>query len=125
MNPQNQFPQGNGAPVGQPNNFFNAAETANPSQLDVKTATTGNTQMNVVNAVNANGVVSGRKVVDYIWQRVAICAIVIASGMFIAVIVMVFIANAFNTNAIKQEEEKIAANDKLTEIYNNLNVESQ
>ncbi|MBR3322752.1 hypothetical protein IKG13_01680 [Candidatus Saccharibacteria bacterium] len=125
MNPQNQFPQGNGAPVGQPNNFFNAAETANPSQLDVKTATTGNTQMNVVNAVNANGIVSGRKVVDYIWQRTAICAIVIASGMFIAVIVMVFIANAFNTNAIKQEEEKIAVNDKLTEIYNTLNVESQ
>lgn len=118
MNPQDQFPQGNN------NNFFNSVNNANPSQLDVKSTTNGDVQMNVVNAVNANGVVSGRKVVDYIWKRVAICGLVIAGGMFIAVIVMVFIANAFNGNAIKQEEEKIAANDKLTEIYNALNVQS-
>lgn len=125
MNPQEQFPQGNGMPAGQPNNFFDSVNNASPEQLDVNTSTRGNTQMNVVNAVNANGVVSGRKVVDYIWQRAAICAIVIACGMFIAVIVMVVIANMFNGNAIKQEEQKIALNDKLTEVYNALGVDNQ
>ena len=125
MNPQEQFPQGNGMSSGQPNNFFAAVENAAPNQLDVQTTTKGDVQMNVVNAVNANGVVSGRKVVDYIWQRAAICAIIIAIGMFIAVIVMVIIANAFNANAIVQEEEKKRANDKLSQIYNSLNVESQ
>ena len=53
MNPQEQ-------------NFMNAVEHAAPNQLDVSTTTNGGTQMNVVNAVNANGVVSGRKVVDYV-----------------------------------------------------------
>ena len=64
MNPQEQFPQGNGMSSGQPNNFFTAVENAAPNQLDVQTTTKGDVQMNVVNAVNANGVVSGRKVVD-------------------------------------------------------------
>lgn len=124
MNPQEQFPQGNGVPGGQANGFFSAVENARPDQLDVKTSTKGGVQMNVVNAVNANGIVSGRKVVDYIWQRVAICAIVIGAGLLIAVVVMVVIATTFNGNAIKQEEEKIAATDKLNEIYSSLNVES-
>ena len=127
MNPQKQYPQGYGAPVGQQGqpNFMNAVENAVPSQLDVNVSKTGSTQMNVVNAVNANGVVSGRKVVDYIWQRVAICAMVIGVGLLIAIIVLVAIMNNINVANAKQEAATTEANNKLNDIYSALKVEDQ
>ena len=106
-------------------NFFQAVENAAPNQLDVETTTHGDVQMNVVNAVNANGVVSGRKVVDFIWQRIAICAMIISVGCLAAVIVMVVIANLFNGNVIRLEAEKKAETEKLDVIYEALGVDSQ
>ena len=97
--------------------FFAAIENARPDQLDTETTTKGDVQMNVINAVNANGIVSGRKVVDFIWQRMAICAMIIAAGCAIAVIVMVIIANAYNIDTIKTRGEKNTAENHLSEIY--------
>ncbi len=128
MNPQEQYPQGFGMPTGQAgqqNNFFNAVETATPEQLDVKTTTNGSSQMNIVNAVNANGVVSGRKVVDYIWQRVAICAMVIGVGLLMAIVVLVFIMNNINVENAKQKAATDEANTQLNELYKTLGVEDQ
>lgn len=124
MNPQEQNNQAFGS-TPTSNNFFDSVNSATPEQLDVKSTTRGGTQMNVVNAVNANGVVSGRKVVDYIWQRVAICAMILIAGLFIAVIVMVIIANNINVDATKQEAAKNEANSKLTDIYNAIGVDNQ
>lgn len=126
MNPQEQYPQGYGAPVqpGSPN-IMTAVENAAPEQLDVSVSQNGSTQMNVVNAVNANGVISGRKVVDYIWQRIAICAMVIGGGLLVAIIVLVFIMNNINVANAKQESATTEANNKLNDIYSALKVEDQ
>lgn len=112
MEPQNS---------NQPN-FMDAVSTARPDQLDIETTRKGGVQMNVVNAVNANGVVSGRKVVDFIWQRMAICAMIIATGCLVAVLVLVIIANSYNGNNIKLTTEKEAIEAKLNEVYGSLGV---
>lgn len=121
MNPQEQQTNqtGQAAPATQTETqkFFAAMENATPEQLDVQTTQQGDVQMNVINAVNANGIVSGRKVVDFIWQRMAICAMIIAGGCFIAVIVMVVIANAYNINLIKKTSDAALSDQRLDELY--------
>ena len=112
MNPQEQ-------------NFMNAVEHAAPNQLDVSTTTNGGTQMNVVNAVNANGVVSGRKVVDYVWQRAAICAMIIGAGLLIAIIALIIIMNNINVANAKLESSVAETNNRLKDIYSALKVEDQ
>lgn len=116
-----------GSPNIQPDEseFLDAVQNAAPEQMDVSTSTKGDVQMNVVNAINANGVVSGRKVVDFIWQRIAICAMVVGGGLICAVVVLVIIMNQINVKAAKHETATTAANNKLSEIYNALNVEDQ
>ena len=123
MNSQEQYPQSFGMPEKQ--NIVNAVENAVPEQLDVSVSRTGNTQMNVVNAVNANGIVSGRKVVDFIWQRVAICAMVIGVGLLAAIIVLAFIMNNINVSNAKQEAATAEANNRLNDIYAALKVDNQ
>ena len=118
MNPQQQYPQMNGMPTGQPMqagqpSYFNTAPTpvaTRPSQQSVPQPQA---------SAPAN-----RKLVDYLWQRIAICSMVIAGGMLIAVFVAVIIANVLNGNVIQRETQLSAANDKLQEIYKALNVES-
>ncbi len=130
MNPQDQFPQGYGAQT--PNsavnfdnkNIINAVQNARPEQLDVSSTTNGSVQMNVVNAVNANGIVSGRKVVDFIWQRVAICMIVLTAGFVGATITTIIIANSYNNSAIRLETEKESVNEQLSELYSALKVDN-
>lgn len=112
MNPQEQ-------------NFMNAVKHAAPNQLDVSTTTNGGTQMNVVNAVNANGVVSGRKVVDYVWQRAAICAMIIGAGLLIAIIALIIIMNNINVANAKLESSVTETNNRLKDIYSALKVEDQ
>lgn len=55
-----------------------------------------------INVINANGVISGRKVVDYLWFRIAICAMVITVGCAIAT------AIAFKLS--------FEANDKISDL---------
>ena len=75
--------------------------------------------INVINAVNANGIVSGRKVVDESWQKMAICAIVIAAGCLIGVIVSVIIANSLNKEIANLKIEKSSS---ITSVW--ISVES-
>ena len=109
----------------QNTNFLNSVQNAAPETLDVQTTKNGGTQMNVVNAINANGIVSGRKVVDFIWQRIGICAMIIAAGCLIAVIVMVFIANSLNVESVKRGLERDSLSEKLSDIYSAMKVEDQ
>ena len=126
MNPQDQFPQGYGQQASSPamnfdnKNIVNAVQQARPEQLDVTSTTNGSVQMNVVNAV----IVSGRKVVDYIWQRVAICMIALTVGFVGAIITMIVIANSYNNEAIRLGAEKNSVNEQLSEIYRALNVDN-
>ena len=109
----------------QNQNFLNSVQNAAPETLDVQTTQNGGTQMNVVNAINANGIVSGRKVVDFIWQRIGICAMIIATGCMIAVIVMVIIANNINVESVKRGLERDALTEKLSDIYKAMKVDDQ
>lgn len=109
----------------QNTNFLNSVQNATPEQLDVQTTKNGGTQMNVVNAVNANGIVSGRKVVDFIWQRIGVCAMIIAAGCMIAVIVMVIIANSINVEGVKAGLERDALKEKVEGMYKLLKVDDQ
>ncbi len=109
----------------QNTNFLNSVQNATPEQLDVQTTKNGGTQMNVVNAVNANGIVSGRKVVDFIWQRIGVCAMIIAAGCMIAVIVMVIIANSINVEGVKAGLERDALKEKVEGMYKLLRVDDQ
>ena len=106
-------------------NFLNSVQTAAPEQLDVRTTQNGGTQMNVVNAVNANGIVSGRKVVDFIWQRVGVCAMIIAGGCFIALIVAIIVANSYNVESVKRGLERDALQEKISDIYKAMKVDDQ
>ena len=75
-----------------------------------------------INVVNANGVVSGKKVVDYVWQRIAVCMLVLAAGLFIGLCVVLFVAISKSTAMAKLEIEKKAAESELTSIYSHLGV---
>lgn len=120
MNPQEQSPN-----VKPTNDFLSAVGNASPDQLDVTSTRSGNVQMNVVNAVNANGIVSGRKVVDYIWQRVAICAMVIGGGLLIAIVAMLFFVNSLSVAETKSSAERNHNQNQLNDIYAALGVEDQ
>lgn len=121
MNPQQQTP--NVQPGN--NDFLTAVGNARPDQLDVTSTRSGDVQMNVVNAVNANGIVSGRKVVDFIWQRVAICAMVIGGGLLIAIVAMLVFVINLNTSETKAKADYNHAEKQLNDIYNTLGVTEQ
>ena len=120
MNPQDQNPN-----IKPQNDFLNAVKTATPDQMDVTSTRAGDVQMNVVNAINANGIVSGRKVVDYIWQRVAICAMIIGSGLLLAIVAALIFINNLNISETKARADYNFAKKELSDIYETLGVEGQ
>lgn len=82
----------------------------------------GAVPMNVVDIVNANGVVSGKKVVDYIWQRIAVCMIVLTVGLLIGLVAVLMIAISKSTDMAKLEVEKKRTEGELNSIYSMLGV---
>ncbi len=78
--------------------------------------------INVINAVNANGIVSGRKVVDESWQKMAICAIVIVAGCLIGVVISVIISNSLNSKISDLNLENNSLKSSLNSIYGTLGV---
>jgi len=120
MNPQDQNPN-----IKPQNDFLNAVKTATPDQMDVTSTRAGDVQMNVVNAINANGIVSGRKVVDYIWQRVAICAMIIGGGLLLAIVAALIFINNLNISETKARADYNFAKKELSDIYETLGVEGQ
>lgn len=114
-NPMNQMGYGS-TNISYENYDEEAIKKANQPQ-DVSAV-----PINVINAVNANGIVSGRKVVDESWQKMAICAIVIAAGCLIGVVVSVIISNALNSKISDLNIENSSLNSSLSTIYGTLGV---
>lgn len=81
--------------------------------------------INVINAVNANGIVSGRKVVDYTWQRGAICLTVLAAGLLIGLIVVIAMMMGKTTEIVKLEKDKEAINSNYQGILTTLGVSTK
>ncbi|MBP5656645.1 hypothetical protein J6X15_03625 [Candidatus Saccharibacteria bacterium] len=80
--------------------------------------------MNVVDVVNANGVVSGRKVVDYTWQRGAILLGVLAGGLLLGLIVSLVIVVNLDKDIAKTKRELDTTKSELNSLYTKLGVEN-
>ncbi len=70
-----------------------------------------------INVVNANGVISGRKMVDYMWQRLAYCGLIFSVVFLIGLIIAVIFAGISNSDRAKFEAEKIATERNLQGLY--------
>ena len=119
INPQAQNFDGFGGPNIA---YANYDDNMVQQQAQAAQQDPGAVPMNVVDVVNANGVVSGRKVVDYLWQRVAICMIVIACGLLIGLVVSLMIVVTKNSEVASLNREKTGLNSELQSIYGKLGV---
>ena len=117
MNPQN-----NDA-FGSPNIAFeNFNDNAN-QQLAPKDDKSGSDKNYApINLINTNGLVSGQKVVDESWRKIAICAIVISVGCLLGVMVSVFLTNRAMTEANRLTSELSKRENELSSIYDLLGV---
>ena len=70
-----------------------------------------------INVVNANGVVSGQKMVEYVWKRFAYCGLVFSVIFLIGLIVAVVMAGMANADKAKLEAEKDAMQRNLNGLY--------
>ena len=115
MGPQNNFNQ-------NPNIQYSQPEPAQPAPQQMPD---GGVPLNVINAVNANGIVTGDKVVSYIWKRVGICAMIISVACLIGVGIAVLMMNNVNQEKNKMELSKLESDNNLSAIYKSLGVEDQ
>lgn len=115
MDPQNNFNQ-------NPNIQYSQPEPVQPAPQQMPE---GAVPMNVINAVNANGIVTGDKVVSYIWKRVGICSMILCAACLIGVGIAVLMINNVNQEKNKMELSKLESDNNLTAIYESLGVEEQ
>ena len=124
---QNGQPMGeempNGDGFGGPNiayeNFSNEAIQENQQAIQQEAAPI---PINVINAVNANGIVSGRKVVDYTWQRGAICLMVLSLGLLIGLIVVIAMMMSCQNEIVKLQKDKDSINSNYQGLLTTLGV---
>ncbi len=133
MNPQNNMNMGNNPNEGQsadpiaqgfggPNITYENYDDSAVKAVQQPQPDQGGVPINVINAVNANGIVSGRKLVDESWKTMAIAAIVIAVGCLIGVVVAFFIQNAKSAEIDRQKNEISSLTRDLNNIYGTLGV---
>ena len=99
MDPQNNYQ----------NQYGGYGPQQGPAPMPQQTAPAqeGGVPMNVINAVNANGIVTGDKVVSYIWKRIGICSMIIAAALLIGIGISVIIMNNINQEKNKTELAKL------------------
>lgn len=129
MNPQNNSTQsGNSgqpgaapdfADLGGPNITYENYSTPAPQPAQQAPARP------TINVVNANGVISGRKMVDYLWQRIAYCALAFAGVLLIGLIVTIVIAGNMNSQTARAEAERDSYMRNAQGLYDVLGVDSQ
>lgn len=122
MNPQNNNGAGGGSPnfdgFGGPNiSYENYTETPAPAAPQPAPQQ--------INVVNANGVISGNRMVDYIWKRLAYCGLVFSTVFLIGLIVAVVFAGIANSGRATFEAQKEATNRNLQGLYNVIGVDNQ
>lgn len=122
MNPQNN----NGA-GGQSPNFdgFGGPNISYENYTETPVPTAPQPAPQQINVVNANGVISGHRMVDYIWKRLAYCGFVFSVVFLIGLIAAVIIAGMANSNAARAEAEKAATSRNLQGLYTVIGVENQ
>ena len=96
-------------------NYSNDAIKENQKEQDASSI-----PINVINAVNANGIVSGRKVVDYIWKRGAICLMVLAMGLLVGLIIVLWMMSGKNADYVALRKEKDALNNNCQGVLTTL-----
>lgn len=106
-------------------NSFSQGQFADGQNVQVPRMPDGGVPVNVINAVNANGIVTGEKVVSYIWKRVGICAMILAAACVAAVVVAVIILGNVDRAKNELEQSKIETETNLGAIYESLGVERQ
>lgn len=117
--------------MGPQNNYQNQYGGYGPQQgpapmpQQAAPAQEGGVPMNEINAVNANGIVTGDKVVSYIWKHIGICSMIIAVALLIGIGISVIIMNNINQEKNKTELAKIEVENNLAAIYKSLGVEEQ
>lgn len=120
--PQGQA-EGNFDGFGGPNiSYANYDDKAVQQQQQAQQQEAAPVPMNVVDVVNANGVVSGRKVVDYVWQRGAICLMVLAAGLLVGLALAVFLVvnKSSEVADLKRDKEQIQA--EVNSVYTKMGV---
>ncbi len=125
---QGQNVQGQGVPnfdgFGGPNiSYENYDDQAIQKQQQEQQQAASAIPMNVVDVVNANGVVSGRKVVDYTWQRGAVCLAVLAAGLLIGLIVSLMIVVNKDAELSDLKRQKTSLESEIAGVYGKLGVQ--
>ncbi|MCR5572962.1 MAG: hypothetical protein K6F57_04305 [Candidatus Saccharibacteria bacterium] len=127
-NTENPQAQGQSVPnfdgFGGPNIAYeNYDDNAIQQQQQAQQQASNAIPMNVVDVVNANGVVSGRKVVDYTWQRGAILLGVLAAGLLVGLIVALMIVVNNDKEIAKTKRELETTKGELNSIYAKIGVD--
>lgn len=129
---QNHFPQADSSstnnflrsdPVGAINSTNVSANTAaspKNTALDQPKAS-----VRVIDAINANGILSGRKIVDAIWQRIAFAALVVGAGLFIALLIAVAFSVISSKMRYEADVKYEASNTTLSHIYQALGAKDE
>ena len=121
MNPQN-----NSVPGGTPNfDGFGGPNISYESFSEPQPQAPQPVPQQTINVVNANGVVSGRKMVDYMWKRLAYCGLVFSIVFLAGLIAAVAFVGLVSSDKAKLEAEKAASDRALGGIYDILGVGGQ
>ena len=123
MNPQNkngdsESPQFDG--FGGPNISYE-----NYGELEPATQASAPVAPQTINVVNANGIVSGQKMVEYVWKQIAYWGIAVSIVLLIGLIVSVVLVGMANTDKAKVIAEREATERNLNGLYDVLAVSTQ
>ena len=126
MNPQNNNPMNGGQPGGQNFDGFGGPNISYENYADPQPQQQQQVPVQpAINVVNANGVISGRKMVDYLWQRIAYCALAFSVVLLIGLIVAVILVGSANGSTAVAESERDKAQHDVQGLYEILGVDSQ
>ena len=118
MNPQNNNPMNGGQPGGQNFDGFGGPNISYENYADPQPQQQQQVPVQpAINVVNANGVISGRKMVDYLWQRIAYCALAFSVVLLIGLIVAVILVGSANGSTAVAESERDKAQHDVQGLY--------
>ena len=121
MNPQNT-----NAPGGMQNfDGFGGPNISYESFNEAPAPTPQPVAQPQINVVNANGVISGRRMVDYMWQRLAYCGLIFSLVFLIGLIVAVVFVGIVNGDKAKLETEKSNVVRNLNGLYEVIGANTQ
>ncbi len=100
----------------------NFIQQGNMTGSQVQQQATGVASVNMADAVSVNNATSGRKTVDYIWQRGAVLLGVLVAGLLVCLIVALIIVVNNDKEIAKTKRELESAQNELNSIYSKVGV---